>query len=260
MLTAIPKPPESHWIHPARWLAISSMLADHLARYLHPGNLDHYWLAATFGRLAFPLFAAMLAWHLLFHTRSPLLYAGRILLIGLVAQPVYALMIGIPLSYPWLNVCFTLAAGLLLGSGLKHLLALAQQPGWRPDLLHWLGMALALLLAWLVAPWLDYGLPGILLVPCLVLVFWLMQQPASSSQSLIGSVVLTGFVGLGLNSFGLPTFSSLLALAFILLGVKNSGRLQRMKGYMPPLPRWLWLSFYPGHLLLVVMLSHAVRH
>lgn len=256
--TAIPKQPDNHWIRPAQWLAVISMSADHLSRYLQPGNMDYYWLAATLGRLAFPLFAAMLAWHLLFNSHKPGRYALRVLLIALLAQPFYSLMIGLPLTYPAFNVCFTLLAGLLAGWLLK--LALHSPAIWLNG--SWL-ISVSLLGAgsWLLAPWVDYGMGGILLVPALLLYFYASEAKGGSRPALLpASLLLCGWLGIGLNSSGLPTFSSLVALAIILLMAKYSSKLQHFAAYMPALPRWLWLGFYPGHLLLIVMLSHAVRH
>jgi hypothetical protein len=262
VITAIPKQPDNSWIRPAQWLALISMSADHLARYLQPGNMDYYWLAATLGRLAFPLFAAMLAWHLLFNSQHPGRYTLRILLIALLAQPFYALMIGLPLTYPALNVCFTLAAGLLFGWLLKT--ALYSSSTQIPSGLNSKGL-LALVVAgsaaWLLAPWVDYGMTGILLVPALLLFFYACNaQQVHRSGLLVTSLLLCAWLGVGLNSSGLPTFSSLVALGLILLVASHSSKLRHISGYFPALPRWLWLGFYPGHLLLIVMLSHAVRH
>lgn len=262
VITAIPKQPDNTWIRSAQWLAIVSMSVDHLSRFLQPGNLDYYWLAATLGRLAFPLFAAMLAWHLLFNSQQPGRYALRILLIALLAQPFYVLMIGLPLTYPAFNVCFTLVAGLLAGWLLKTALnsSTTQTPLWLNA--QWLLVLVAAGLgAWLVAPWVDYGMTGILLVPALLLFFYASHlQQARHTGLLISSLLLCGWLGIGLNTSGLPTLSSLLALGFILLMAGQSSKLQGFSNILPRLPRWLWLSFYPGHLLLIVMLSHAFRH
>lgn len=257
MTTAIPKTPDSQWILPARWLAISSMLVDHLARYLVPANPDYHWLAATLGRLAFPLFAAMLAWHLLFHTRNPWRYALRILLIGILTQPLYALMLQMPLTQPELNVCFTLAASLLPAALLKQVLL--QSGGGLPNLHQILAGISLLLMALLVSPWVDYGLAGILLTPALVLLFFLLQQQ-QHPVLLLGSLLLVSFLGLGLNAYGLPTFSTLLGLCLIPLLASGTLDTSGMNRWLAPLPRWLWLGFYPGHLLLVVMLAGVFRH
>ncbi|MFC7088362.1 TraX family protein [Halomonas salifodinae] len=102
---------DSRWVAWAQWLALLTMTLDHLVRHLlGPGSALAWW-PESLGRLAFPLFAAMVAWHGGFTSRDPLRYARRILLIGILAQWPYALMPRPEAPY-LLNVCFTLAAGL----------------------------------------------------------------------------------------------------------------------------------------------------
>ena len=107
--------PSSHWTAWGQWLALFTMTVDHLTRYVLPGDWDLSWAGSSIGRIAFPLFAAMVAWHGLFNTRNPLRYSRRILIIGLAAQVPYMLMPRASDTFI-LNVCFTLASGLALGA------------------------------------------------------------------------------------------------------------------------------------------------
>ncbi|MEQ5802984.1 TraX family protein [Halomonas sp. H10-9-1] len=84
--------PSSTWTGWGQWLALITMTVDHLTRYALPDGWELGWAGSSIGRIAFPLFAAMVAWHGLFNTRNPLRYARRILVIGLVAQLPYMLM------------------------------------------------------------------------------------------------------------------------------------------------------------------------
>ncbi|MDX1298774.1 MAG: TraX family protein, partial [Pseudomonas sp.] len=124
--------PSSHWTAWGQWLALFTMTVDHLTRYVLPGDWDLSWAGSSIGRIAFPLFAAMVAWHGLFNTRNPLRYSRRILVIGLVAQLPYMLMPRASDDFI-LNVCFTLACGLALG-------ALVRQ-GWQHYQQQTLGLA-----------------------------------------------------------------------------------------------------------------------
>ena len=241
-----------------QWLAVISMTADHAARYLQPGITDYYWLAATLGRLAFPLFAALVAWHALFNSRHLGRYILRILLIGLVAQPGYAWMLQEPLNTALLNVCFTLAAGLTLTALLKQALTLQDAGQVFSASLHFAaGLALLLILTWLVAPRVDYGLVGILLVPALAGCFQLLHQAAPKAYSLQTwlSWLLPGFVVLGLNPTGLPTYSSYFALLLLALLIRLSPGLG---GWPLGFPRPLWLSWYPLHLLGIAGLARLL--
>ena len=253
-----PNRPNNNWIAPAQWLAVISMTADHAARYLQPGLTDYFWLATTLGRLAFPLFAALVAWHALFNSRHLGRYTFRILLIGLIAQPGYAWMLQEPLSSALLNVCFTLAAGLALTGLLKQALVLqATRRDFFASLYFVLGLVLALLAAWLVAPWVDYGLVGILLVPALACSFYLLQSaPVTGPPRLAGlGWLLPGFLMVGLNPLGLPTWSSYAALLLIALLIRFSPAL---RGWPLRFPRPLWLSWYPLHLLVIAAAAQWV--
>ncbi|MCH8506105.1 MAG: conjugal transfer protein TraX, partial [Ectothiorhodospiraceae bacterium] len=111
--------PDSRWTGWAQWVALATMMVDHVVRHLF-GHLDLGWASSSIGRIALPAFAGMVAWHALFNTRSPYRYASRILIIGLIAQPFYMMMPRGDASIT-LNVCFTLAAGLTAATWLRQL-------------------------------------------------------------------------------------------------------------------------------------------
>ncbi|WP_431025489.1 TraX family protein [Halomonas sp. H5] len=120
---------DSRWVAWAQWLALLTMTLDHLVRHLlGPGSALAWW-PESLGRLAFPLFAAMVAWHGGFTSRDPLRYARRILLIGILAQWPYALMPRPEAPY-LLNVCFTLAAGLAWAHWARGALTERETPPW----------------------------------------------------------------------------------------------------------------------------------
>ncbi|WP_239452548.1 TraX family protein [Halomonas sp. S2151] len=111
--------PSSHWTGWGQWIALVTMTLDHLARYLATDAWHLGWVDSSVGRIAFPLFAGMVAWHGLFNTRDPLRYARRVMIIGLLAQLPYQLMPREALFQ--LNICFTLALGLMAGHWLEQL-------------------------------------------------------------------------------------------------------------------------------------------
>ena len=78
--------PSSHWTGWGQWIALVTMTLDHLARYLATDAWHLGWVDSSVGRIAFPLFAGMVAWHGLFNTRDPLRYARRVMIIGLLAR------------------------------------------------------------------------------------------------------------------------------------------------------------------------------
>lgn len=228
------------------------MTLDHTARYLLADSTDYIWVAASFGRWAFPFFAALLAWHALFNSRHLGHYSLRILIIGLVAQPGYAWMLQQPLAQASFNICFTLFAGLLLTALLKKALVRQQQDAdFFQSTTFILGLIAALLAASLIAPWLDYGLAGILLTPALAVSFYYFQQRREGQCSLKlswSAWLLPGFLLLSLNPPGLPTFSSYFAL-FLLIALIHVSQDTQLP--QPRFPRALWLSWYPLHLVLI---------
>ena len=140
-------PPCSGWTEWGKWLALITMTLDHVARYLlvPAGHDQALWVMDTAGRIAFPLFAAMVAWHALYDTSRHWRYTRRLLIIGLVAQLPFMLLTGGLV----LNVCFTLALGLMLACTTR---ALMREAAWNPAtvLRHVLLVAAGLLL-WLAA-------------------------------------------------------------------------------------------------------------
>jgi len=91
-----------------KWLALVLMTGDHVNKVMFAGSLQ--WLSEV-GRVAFPVFAVVLAYNAAVDTRSGT--AGRairrLLLAGAIVQPFHALAFGY-----WLpvNVLFSLALGL----------------------------------------------------------------------------------------------------------------------------------------------------
>lgn len=120
-------------------LAISSMTLDHAGRLLAPGLSWPCYL----GRIAFPLFVHLVGVGSA-RSRSVPAYVVRLLILGLISQPVYAWAI----TPDRLNVLFTLSAGL----GLWWLLSIV-------DLV---GASVLLILSALIP--MDYGVLGVLFV------------------------------------------------------------------------------------------------
>ncbi|APE31541.1 hypothetical protein BOX17_11645 [Halomonas aestuarii] len=217
------------WIPWGQWLAVGAMTLEHLVRFLLPEASPLTPWAILLGRIALPLFAAMVAWHAVHNTRDPLGYALRMLAIALIAQLPFALVTG----SDKLNVIFTLALGLLLTVPLV-----------RSDRLTFalaLGFAIA---ATVIAPALEYGVPGLLLVPAFALAF----QPVPDHWRPILSIP-AALVAFQLNPslvFNLVSLST--ALGLLLLLMRGAGH---VSARLTAMPRSLWLSWYPVHFLVI---------
>ncbi|MGB3615459.1 MAG: TraX family protein, partial [Elainellaceae cyanobacterium] len=89
--------------NPIKWLAAGLMIVDHIGVVFFPQVL----LFRYVGRLSFPLFSWLLGQGER-HTRNVYRYGLRLLVFGVISQPVYSLLFQV---YQ-LNVLFTLLVGL----------------------------------------------------------------------------------------------------------------------------------------------------
>lgn len=222
------------WVPVAQWLAVLAMTMEHVAKYVWPGSPFVPW-ALGIGRIAFPLFAGMVAWHLLHNTRRPARYGFRLLLIGAISQLPYAFVI----TPEQLNVCFTLAAGLF---------AVVLMDRIRGRILRGGTGILLFLLAAVASSYVEYQILGLLLVPAFVYAFRHQQRIADLLPALALCVVING---------GSPLHMTISCIAgcAVLLGPSMAlqGKL------VPTIPRWLRLSWYPLHLFAIAVAIVALN-
>ena len=242
--------PSSAWTGWGQWLALITMTVDHVTRYLLPDHWNVGWASSSIGRIAFPLFAAMVAWHALFNTRSPLRYARRILVIGLVAQLPYLAM---PRDHFQLNICFTLALGLFWGSWLFDVV---RQSGTRRNTFITALLIALTGLAWLlIGPWVEYGRQGLLMIPFYMLAFQALNQSAEPLLERLWAALATLPLLLNaglLNSSDMAkSFTVATCLAVLLLAAGAARRIPQV-GYA--MPRRVWLAWYPAHFAVIALL------
>ncbi|WP_110709700.1 TraX family protein [Salinicola sp. CR57] len=227
------QPLSNAWVPLAQWLAILTMTVEHVSKYLCPDAAITPW-AITVGRIAFPLFAGMVAWHLLHNTRRPARYGLRLLWVGSLAQLPYALVV----TPDKLNVCFTLALGLLAVVALRQIQERYLQAA--------IGIVLALLTL-SISPYVEYGLFGLLLVPAFVLVYRYPHRTVAAIPALLLAAMINGTP---LHML----ISTATAMTLVLLA---NGSL-RLDLPVPAIPRPLRLSWYPLHLAVIAALLLVV--
>ncbi|WP_460427080.1 TraX family protein [Azotobacter armeniacus] len=227
-----------------KWLALASMLLDHL-RLVWPAQI---WLHVP-GRLAFPFFCLILAINLARPRPEPLRrsalarYSGWLLVFALLSEWPYRLLIGTPDSF---NVLPTLALGLLLAN--------AACPC--PPAERLLGLA-ALALAVALHEQLMFGAFGVLLPAAFLLALrrprWGWLLPAGLT------VVANYWPPLYVDALLGQPFALLVILACFLAAPLGLGLLRLAPGFpVPPLRRWAY-TFYPGHFLLLYGLREWLR-
>ena len=241
--------PSSHWTGWGQWISLVTMTLDHLARYLATDAWHLGWVDSSVGRIAFPLFAGMVAWHGLFNTRDPLRYARRVMIIGLLAQLPYQLMPREALFQ--LNICFTLALGLMAGHWLEQLTRRqeAGELGHVRLALETLGVATG----WYFAGfWVEYGHHGLLLVPFFMLGMGQLHRTDDALLSrllaVVGCLPLLLVAGM-MNSSDMAKSVTVATVLAVLLLAAGAHRLCRAPGIV--MPRRMWLAWYPAHFAVI---------
>ena len=210
--------------------ALGLMLLDHTNKVVLAGNAPALSWAA---RIAFPLFAFLIAYNLQVRSVNPRRYVLPLLICGLISQPIYV----IAFHTPYANIFFTLILGIGLWFAQRNL----EQRGY--------GWAI-----WLVAipfvainVWTEYALFGCLMVP-----IWaaLLRKPAGLPMWLAW-----GFVTLGLNGFLPESFMALL----VPLVVMATARVLQNRPRLLARERFLAYGFYPAHLLALVIIRDVLK-
>ena len=248
-----PSRPASQWTNWGQWAALVTMTVDHVTRYLLPDAWDAGWASSSIGRIAFPLFAAMVAWHGLFNTRSPGRYAWRIVVIGLFAQLPYMTM---PRDGFQLNICFTLALGLVWGSWLRDTAdRVSRSQGSLP--LAALATAATLVAWYIIGHWVEYSHLGLLLIPAYMLAFQALSQASLQlSDRLLATLaalpVLT-VAGMMNSSDMAKSFTVATTLLMLFFA---AGAARFVPQVIIKMPRKLWLAWYPGHFAVIALILH----
>jgi len=203
-----------------KWAALATMTLDHVGAVLYPECLTCRYI----GRLSFPLFAYLLILGLE-TTRSVKHYFARIFLFAWISQVPFSLAMGVA-PWDWLNIFFTLSAGVLFielhkkGNYLWLLLLVAA------EVLHF-----------------DFGLYGLLAIGC----FYFLR-----SNRIVGVIA---FVTLNLVYIPVSSHQLLALLALPPILLHDSGRFHMEEiGQKLDYSRWkkyFFYVYYPLHLVVL---------
>lgn len=212
------------------------MTIDHVNRIIF--HYNYVWMVVV-GRWAFVLFGFILAYNYVFHTKSKTKYLFRLLVFGILSQPIFIYTIQEPLV---LNIFFTLALGLYMSQ-----LFNSQKLN-----ILFISTAVIIVLTSLdsfLPIHLDHGMKGVLMV---YLAVRMLELPSSHSLYIplwIASVAVLNFVDQSFQSL-LYILSSLFAAAFIWISYRiyvNAFFIRRYK--------LLFYTYYPIHLLVLHYLA-----
>ena len=229
-------------------IALVFMFADHAGKMLFPSIPEMRMI----GRIAFPIYVwcMIVGFH---YTRSVPKYLLRVLIVGLISQPLYNLALNHTWQQPNVFLCRFLGLCALWGIREKKFLSQI----WAP--------AAAIILATLLNA--DYGWKGVLLF----IVLYAVQgsRPGIAAVLVLYFLFYGSFFSVTKSFFGLsfdvnkldPSLSKplssllrletygLLSLPFILVPFKKDLKL----------PRWVGYTLYPAHLLLLYGLEQIIK-
>jgi hypothetical protein len=225
-------------------LALVFMFIDHAGKVLF-NNMQEMRIL---GRIAFPLYV----WCMIvgfYHTRCVWKYLLRVLITGLISQPLYV----VALNHQWTepNIFLTLLLGLCALWGIRE-----KKYG-----SHFWAPAAAIILATLLGA--NYGWQGVLLF---ILLYAVQDSRPGIAAVMVAYFMFWGasysltksFFGIRISLDELPSFLSrplspflrmeayaLLSLPLILIPFKHDLRIPKCLGY----------ALYPAHLVLLIVLK-----
>jgi hypothetical protein len=211
-----------------KWVAMAAMVIDHANKIVLGGEFE---IMMWIGRLAFPIFAVVLAYHYQFHTRRKSRYFSRLLFFAILSQPIYL----VAFSIANLNILFTLAMGFVIIWYYDYFQTAINQG----DKLKIAAGLCLVAVIFAVAGNTDYYQCGVMMVPLAVL--WLRHN--KSIFLMLQFLMLT--ISNVLPIYG---FSALLSYAIIGLAITMPYRI-------PRLPRYFYYLFYPAHMAALMAIS-----
>ncbi len=197
-----------------KWLAVLLMTGDHVAKLLYGGYVP---VVSELGRIAFPVFALVMAYNLAQPGADVAKSVKRLALWGCIAQPVYAWAFGMMLPVNVL-LSFALAAACVLCAQNRR---------------GWLLVVLAIPMPLLV----DYQWAGITLV---LTWWWLFSTKRVDIHFWLGAAA---FVPL--------CFYNGNAWALLALPLMAAGQLE----LHVPRTRWAFYGYYVAHIGLLAIIS-----
>lgn len=209
-------------------IAVVSMVIDHYAYYLMDGNTMTYEVMRCFGRIAFPVFAFLVAEGFA-HTRNKMRYFLSLLLFAAVSEVPWYLLNGADGTH---NVMFTLALGVAALAAFERLRE------------HRILCCLFILLTAWLATWLgtDYEWRGMLMI----VVFYLLSM-SKNTPVILRRMMQLLFAFPLMMRYGIT--GALLACAVIFLYDETRGFIHGN------VAKYGFYVFYPAHLLLFFCLS-----
>ncbi len=206
----------------AKRLAIAAMVIDHFGKIVEP---DIFGVTHAIGRIAFPLFAAIIGMRLALQPELAATYVKRLIPWAIVSQPVFVFV-----GRDWYdgNILLTLLVGVLSLMFLRHVTE-------RRSALALVGLVALLPLAWFC----EFSVTGVALIPIIALLASWQRKAALLAAGPLG---LAANCSIAWPPIGLIDIPALLATVVMAVSA-------HMKVDLPRLPAIVFYGFYPAHLL-----------
>lgn len=230
-----------------RLIALITMAIDHFGKMCFPQIPE----MRLIGRLAFPLFAYGIAAGAV-HTKNPVKYLSRIVLMALVCQPLYAIGLAhenqAMYAVSFLENPFGAVSAFYLNSWQKPSILLSLALGLLIILCirhkQWILAVGAYILCERMGAKLDYGVEDVRLM----LLFYALCEHPRIALIAWSAYMIHWSRGLGYSLLGMKFGMRIFALPAVILCA-----LPMKRRFV--LPKWLIYGFYPAHLVLLMLVS-----
>lgn len=213
-----------------QWIALVVMTLDHYVMIFHGANHWIHYLS----RFVYPIFAYLVVYNYLYRTSNKEKYLGRLLLWGVISQPIYSW--AFDLSFYKLNILFTLFLGLAFLYSHDYLkakyhshLALVLSGYFIMGLLF-LGLGIFVSYYW-------FGLA------LLASFYYYFQNPSTFNLVYVAMNVTM------LNVLSGNLILALCALSFFLIVIAFTKVATELS--ISRLPGWIFYLYYPTHLVIL---------
>jgi len=222
-----------------KYIALFLMTLDHFGKYFFTCN-EGFCITTLLGRIVFPIFAYLLMFNYIYHSKHQRAYVIKLLFFSLIAQYPYALLFHPLDSTGEMNILFSLGTGL----GVVYILDTLKEKFKKKVAQYLLGF-ITIYIAFVITELLDSSM----LLPLTVWSFYLyIKNPILLNLvGLVASILLLNF-----ETQPYYVASSLMSLLLIYFFNKtNIGVHRRVAGIF-------FYIYYPLHLVAILLIGSYV--
>lgn len=235
-----------------KYIALLLMVADHLC-FLPQMPHDAAMALTYISRLVFPVFAFLVTYHFVHHTRDKTAYLLRILAFAFIAEGPYAQLKNLSGEPVWYmsNILFSLGLGMATLIWIEWLARFPDVPFFEhhktKNLLpvKWLAALLGACAIFTMSLFVDYTFFGVAVMVSYYL--WLTRPGEATRNAAVFFTFLTNIPsGVLVAAAGLAFFA--LASLIVMVG-------EARLSWVPNPNRWFFYAFYPAHLLAIYIMG-----